>query len=134
MTKNIPFLISGILIGIILFQSVCIAPAINQLIDAKQASVFLRHIWPSFFLIIGILSFLSFALILRWHRQQAKPKYFALFSAVLMTICFLMIPTINNARDIDNQTLWTVLHLCTVLFTFITLVLHSLSIFYWKFK
>ena len=63
MMKNLPLIISSIIVGIILFQSALVAPAINRLINAEDASVFLRYIWPKFFLIIAILSLASFVVI-----------------------------------------------------------------------
>ena len=134
MIKHLPFLISGTIIGMLLFQSICIVPAINRLIGTEQASMLLRHIWPHFFLIIALLSIASYLLIVKSHRQQVKPKYYALFSFLLMMICFFAVPTINHAKDVNNQALWTILHLGTMVFTLVALVLHTLTLFQWKFK
>tara|TARA_B110000908_G_scaffold69855_1_gene84222 strand:+ start:457 stop:663 length:207 start_codon:yes stop_codon:yes gene_type:complete len=49
MIKNIPLLISAIISGLILFQSTLVAPAVNKLINSKEASVFLRYIWAKVF-------------------------------------------------------------------------------------
>jgi len=134
MIKNIPLLISAIISGLILFQSTLVAPAVNKLINSKEASVFLRYIWPKFFLIIALLSLFSFLVIIYQNNNQNLAKYFTLSSFVLMTICYAITPLINNAKDTSNEQLWLVLHLATILITLIVLVLSVLTIIYWKFN
>ncbi len=131
MMKNLPLIISSIIVGIILFQSALVAPAINRLINAEDASVFLRYIWPKFFLIIAILSLASFVVIV-FNSNQNLFKYFALVGFVLMLICYLITPMINDAKDSLNDQLWTALHLTTIILTFITLIINALTIVYWK--
>ena len=134
MIKNIPLLISAIISGLILFQSTLVAPAVNKLINSKEASVFLRYLWPKFFLIIALLSLFSFLVIIYQNNNQNFAKYFTLSSFVLMTICYAITPLINNAKDTSNEQLWVVLHLATILITLIVLVLSVLTIIYWKFN
>ena len=134
MIKNIPLLISAIISGLFLFQSTLVAPAVNKLINSKEASVFLRYIWPKFFLIIALLSLFSFLVIIYQNNNQNLAKYFTLSSFVLMTICYAITPLINNAKDTSNEQLWVVLHLATILITLIVLVLSVLTIIYWKFN
>tara|TARA_B110000211_G_scaffold78691_1_gene92225 strand:+ start:583 stop:990 length:408 start_codon:yes stop_codon:yes gene_type:complete len=134
MIKNIPLLISAIISGLILFQSTLVAPAVNKLINSKEASVFLRYIWPKFFLVIALLSLFSFLVIIYQNNNQNLAKYFTLSSFVLMTICYAITPLINNAKDTSNEQLWVVLHLATILITLIVLVLSVLTIIYWKFN
>ena len=129
--KNLPLIISSIIVGIILFQSALVAPAINRLINAEDASVFLRYIWPKFFLIIAILSLASFVVIVI-NSNQNLYKYVSIVSFVLMLICYLITPMINDAKDSLNDQLWTALHLSTIILTFITLIINVLTITYWK--
>ena len=131
MMKNLPLIISSIIVGIILFQSALVAPAINRLINAEDASVFLRYIWPKFFLIIAILSLASFVVI-AINSNQNLYKYVSIVSFVLMLICYLITPMINDAKDSLNDQLWTTLHLSTIILTFITLIINALTIVYWK--
>ena len=56
MINKVPYLISAIIIGLIIYQSGFIAPSINKIIDKDNASIYLRFIWPKFFLIIAFLS------------------------------------------------------------------------------
>ena len=60
MLKQLPYIISGLIVGIILFQSSLIAPAINNLTSPKEDSILLRYIWPKFFITIGSLSLITY--------------------------------------------------------------------------
>tara|TARA_Y100001933_G_C18522311_1_gene365469 strand:+ start:98 stop:517 length:420 start_codon:yes stop_codon:yes gene_type:complete len=133
MLKNLPYLNSGIIIGIILFQSIFIAPAINQLINTNEAAIFLRYIWPVFFIIIGLLSLISFISILKNKIHKQSLKIYMIISFVLMLSCLISVPFINNAKDVNNEFLWSILHMKTVVFTLITLFLNILLILRWNF-
>ena len=129
--KNLPLVFSAMIVGITLFQSALVAPAINKLINVEDASVFLRYIWPKFFIIIAVISLASF-LILLINSNQSLFKYISFISFVLMLVCYLITPMINEAKDSLNDQLWTVLHLSTIILTFITLIINILTIIYWK--
>ena len=133
MLKQLPFLISGLIIGIILFQSSLIAPAINKLIPLKDAAVLLRFIWPKFFIIIGCLSLISFLIFTNYALTQPIVKYLALTSFLLMTFCYFITPMINEAKDISNNQLWTILHLTTIIMTFVVLLSNVCIILFKKF-
>ena len=129
--KNLPLVFSAMIIGITLFQSVLVAPAINKLINDEDASVFLRYIWPKFFIIIAVISLVSFVILII-NSNQNLFKYISFISFVLMLVCYLITPMINEAKDSLNDQLWTVLHLSTIILTFITLIINTLTIIYWK--
>ena len=134
MIKIIPLINAGIIIGIVLFQSLLVAPGINELISTKEASIFLRFIWPKFFIVIGIISIISFIILTIKNKIQNLPKVFFIISFLLMLACFIITPFINEAKDTNNEMLWSTLHLLTIFFTLITLVLNFLTIIYWKFE
>ncbi len=134
MLKIIPLINAGIIIGIVLFQSLLVAPGINELISTKEASIFLRFIWPKFFIVIGIISIISFIILTIKNKIQNLPKVFFIISFLLMLTCFIITPFINEAKDTNNEMLWSTLHLLTIFFTLITLVLNFLTIIYWKFE
>ena len=133
MIKNLPFLLSGIIISIILYQSVLIAPAINELININDASVFLRFIWPKFFVLISLLSLFSLIVIIYNKDSNSKKKYFVVTSFLTMLFCLSAVPFINEAKDIDNEFLWSILHLITVILTLVTLIINILIMTKWDF-
>jgi len=130
---QIPLIICSMVSGIILFQSVLIAPAINKLIDQKQASILLRYLWPKFFFSIGSLSIISFVSSLIYRPDQLLTKYSSGLSFVFMSICYLIVPIINNAKDASKNRLWSNLHLTTVFLTLITLILSISTIYFSNF-
>ena len=132
MINKIPYLISAIIIGLIIYQSGFIAPSINKIIDKENASIYLRFIWPKFFLIIAFLSIVSFIVIYFLDVNQLYPKYLSLGSFILMILSYLLIPFINNARDSENNSLFFYLHLLSMIFTLITLIVNVLIIKFWN--
>ena len=134
MTENLPFTISCIISSIILFQSFFIAPSINRIITTKEASKFLRYLWPKFFVIISILCI--FSLITNYYLDIEKNivNYFMIICIIFMLVCYFITPIINKAKDNSKNKLWTVLHLATVILTLITLVLNILIIYFWQFN
>ena len=134
MKNNIPFFVSSIIIGIILFQSLLIAPSINKLINTAEAAIFLRFIWPIFFILIALLSLISLIFTIIKKDINSKIKNYTIFSFLLMLFCFILVPFINNAKDENNEFLWTLLHMTTVIFTFLTLLVNSFILIRWDFK
>ena len=134
MINNLPFTISCIISAIILFQSLFIAPSINKIITTKEASKFLRYLWPKFFVIISILCI--FSLITNYYLDIEKNivNYFMIICIIFMLLCYFITPIINKAKDNSKNKLWTVLHLATVILTVITLVLNILIIYFWQFN
>ncbi len=124
----VTLIIASTISGLILFQSFLIAPSINKLLEKKGASVFLRHIWPKFFLVISLLSLIS--LLFEFYINSSTIIIiFSFISFILMLVCFIITPVINKAKDNSKKKLWTILHLGTVLITLIVLVLNIFKIY-----
>ena len=131
--KLIPIILSGVIIGIILYQSLLIAPSINKLLSTQDASLYLRFIWPKFFIIIGIISLISWILILNFSSDQNTAKIISLSSFVLMLICYVMIPYMNSAKDSGASTLFIFLHAISMILTLVTLLINIILIAKWKY-
>tara|TARA_B100000900_G_C20279949_1_gene593618 strand:- start:271 stop:669 length:399 start_codon:yes stop_codon:yes gene_type:complete len=128
MSNNIILVCSAIICALILYQTVLIAPAINKKINAKDASVFLRFIWPKFFLVIGLISLFSSIFLFYYKLDQNILKFCSLFSFILMAVCYIITPIINKAKDESNEKKWKVLHLSTVIMTSLVLILNIILI------
>ncbi len=131
--KLIPIILSGVIIGIILYQSLLIAPSINKLLSAQDASIYLRYVWPKFFIIIGVISLISWILILNFSPDQNTAKIISIISFTLMVICYVLIPYINSAKDSANDTLFIFLHATSMIFTLVTLLINIFLIVKWKY-
>ena len=129
MLHYLPLICSSIVSAIIMFQTILIAPAINKRINSKEASIFLRFIWPKFFLIIGFISLTSTVCLFLFNIEQNVAKISSISSVFLMFICYILTPVINNAKDKSNDKTWAILHLSTVIMTSLVLILNIISIF-----
>ena len=125
---SITLIIASVISGLILFQSFLVAPSVNKLLERKGASIFLRYIWPKFFLLISLLSLIS--LLFELHINSSTIIIvFSFIVFILMLVCFIITPLINKAKDNSKKQLWTILHLGTVLITLIVLILNIFKIY-----
>ena len=131
--KLIPIILSGVIIGTILYQSLLIAPSINKLLSAQDASIYLRYVWPKFFIIIGAISLISWILILNFSPDQNTAKIISIISFILMVICYVLIPYMNSAKDSANDTLFIFLHATSMILTLVTLLINIFLIVKWKY-
>ena len=131
--KNLPPYISGAICGLILFQSVIVAPSINNLLQPADASTYLRYIWPKFFIIISVLSIFSLLAIYSLNSNQSFAKIASILTLIFMLVCYFIIPSMNNARDSANDSLFFILHSVSIGLTIITLTLNLLLFIKWKF-
>ena len=131
--KLIPIILSCVIIGIILYQSLLIAPSINKLLSVQDASIYLRYVWPKFFIIIGAISLISWILILNFSPDQNIAKIISITSFILMVICYVLIPYMNSARDSANDTFFIFLHATSMILTLATLLINIFLIVKWKF-
>ena len=113
-------LLSGVISGMILFQTTIVAPVVFTTLDAENASKFLRKIFPRFFMVIFILG--TSALIVSSVFLSIQGIVIAAVTAISMIISYLVVPATNKARDEDRSTAFRRLHTLTVVLTLITLL------------
>ena len=113
-------LLSGVISGMILFQTTIVAPVVFTTLDAENASKFLRKIFPRFFMVIFILGIS--ALIVSSVFLSIQGIVIAAVTAISMIISYLVVPATNKARDEDRSTAFRRLHTLTVVLTLITLL------------
>lgn len=133
MLKHLPLFITGIISGLIIYQSAMIAPSINKLLSTQDASSYLRFIWPKFFLIIAFLSIVGGIITQFSNPDQGFAKIIFIVSFALMIMCFFTVPFMNDARDFGKQNLFFILHAGSMIFTLIVLVINLLILIYWKY-
>ena len=131
--KIIPIIFSSVIIGIILYQSLLIAPSINKLLNTQDASLYLRYIWPKFFIIVGVISLISWILILNFSPDQNTAKIISITSFILMVVCYVLIPYMNSAKDSANDTFFIFLHATSMILTLVTLLINIFLIVKWKY-
>ena len=120
MIVNIQILISGLICGVILFQTAIIAPSVFKILKPENAGPFLRSIFPKLFMFVAFLS--SAGLILSLISDSGITIYVYAFSLIFMTICYYIVPMTNQARDSGDDKTFRNLHTISVVLTMLVLI------------
>ena len=127
MFSNIPLLLSGIISGMILFQSAIVAPSVFKILREENAGPFLRVIFPKLFLVITLLGCIQ--LLFSYFLFSLNIFVIGLITSILMATCYLIIPSTNKARDEGDNKKFSRLHSISVSFTLIVLISNLLLFF-----
>ena len=119
MMSNILIFFSGLISGMIIFQSALVAPTIFNILSEEQAGPFLRKIFPKLFLTITFLGIFSFVIAI--FNENLLITLIPLTTAILMAICYSLVPMTNRARDAGNAKLFSRLHFASVSLTILVL-------------
>ena len=127
MFDSIPIFISGLITGMIIFQTSVIAPSVFKTLSEEGAGPFLRSIFPKLFLIILVLG--AFQAILSIIQASITLTVVGFITFTSMLISYLIVPATNKARDENDQESFKRLHLISVILTVIVLLTNILFIF-----
>ena len=120
MIVNIQILISGLICGVILFQTAIVAPSVFKILKPENAGPFLRSIFPKLFMFVAFLS--SAGLILSLISGTDISIYVYAFSLIFMSICYYIVPMTNQARDSGDDKSFRNLHTISVVLTMLVLI------------
>ncbi|MED5445242.1 MAG: DUF4149 domain-containing protein [Actinomycetota bacterium] len=125
--SNIINLLCGLVAGTIVFHSAIVAPTVFRTLGERDASVFLRTIFPKFFLFLTLINVVNVLLAL--IDGQFGVMVMAAISAVLMGIAYGIIPMTNRSRDEGLQQRFSQLHRVSVLLTVAVLSINVVAAF-----
>ena len=125
--SNLITLLSGLVVGTIIFHSAIVAPTVFRTLGESDASIFLRTIFPKFFLFLTLINVVNFFLAL--IDDQPGIMVVAAISALLMGIAYGLIPLTNSSRDEGLQQRFMQLHRLSVLLTVCVLCMNVTTIF-----
>ena len=125
--SNIINLLCGLVAGTIVFHSAIVAPTVFRTLGERDASVFLRTIFPKFFLFLTLINVVNVLLAL--IDGQFAVMVMAAISAVLMGIAYGIIPMTNRSRDEGLQQRFSQLHRASVLLTVAVLSINVVAAF-----
>ena len=128
MLVNLQILISGLICGVILFQTAIIAPSIFKVLSPDNAGPFLRTIFPKLFMFVAALSGVGFVLSFISSNTTGLIVFFG--SLLFMLICYYIVPMTNRARDAGNDNAFKRLHTVSVVLTMIVLLSNLLWVFF----
>ena len=125
----IQVLISGVICGLILFQSVFVAPVVFKELPEESRPIILRSLFPKLFKSIAVAGIL-FTLVTYLEGSTVLITYLVgLFTFLSGLICNSMINATNKARDEGNQERFATLHRISVLLTVSVLAVNLMWIF-----
>lgn len=125
--SNLITLLCGLVAGTIVFHSAIVAPTVFRTLGEHDASVFLRTIFPKFFVFLTFVNVINFLLAL--IDGQFAVTVMAAISAVLMGIAYGIIPMTNRSRDEGLQQRFAQLHRVSVLLTVAVLSINVVAAF-----
>ena len=125
--SNLITLLCGLVAGTIVFHSAIVAPTVFRTLGERDASVFLRTIFPKFFVFLTFVNVINFLLAL--IDGQFAIMVMAAISAVLMGIAYGIIPMTNRSRDEGLQQRFAKLHRVSVLLTVAVLAINVVAAF-----
>ena len=129
MLFNLELVISGTICGIILLQTSVIAPSVFRYLDQSQTRDLLRAIFPKFFLFILILASLSLMVGILNNVKFDIQIIIASLTVALSILCYIIIPSTNEAKDKNNQKKFKFLHNVSVISTVIILITNLSLVF-----
>ena len=122
MIENLIQNLIAISLGAMLFFSFVIAPVIFKILDANNASKFVRKIFPHYYLINLII--LSITVLLLFYISSINLDfYITLVIAILFAFSlFVLMPLINKFKDSKEEKKFKYLHALSVIINFIQII------------
>ena len=122
-------LVSGLVCGLILFQSAFVAPTVFRELPEANRPIILRSLFPKLFKSIAAAGFVFIVITLSRDQESMVPYLTGSFTLFSGFVCNAMIGVTNHARDHGNDRLFSLLHTISVLLTLATLVANLIWIF-----
>ncbi len=115
--------LTAIILGAMIFFSFVVAPTTFKLLDEENSRKFIRGIFPFYYLLNLILSFI--ASVLFFLNQSLSIDFLLMASiCILFTISnFILMPMINKFRDNNEDKKFKISHFISVIINFIQLIL-----------
>ena len=119
-------MISGVIVGVIIFHTIYVTRTVFHNLDEENTKIFLRAIFPKFFLLLNFLGF-AFLLVGGYVNPGINEIFFmACSNTVLPAIAYFLIPITNRAKDNGEESKFKTLHFISVLLTLVLLLSNSL--------
>ena len=119
-TLSLLILSYSLVLGIIFAQVLLTAPVVFKVLDNQNASIFLRKIFPRYYLLLTLLTLI--ALLVSYLFFQIVDIYLALTAVSFSFLGYIIIPLTNAARDRGWDKVFKGLHNLSVFNTLIILL------------
>ena len=122
---SIIFLINGVICGIILLQTLVVAPSVFKSLGELHAGPFLRSLFPKFFIVLSVLGLIGAILSI---LNGINLSFFIAISSMLLSVsAYLLIPATNRAKDKNDKKAFSRLHGLSVFSTILILIMNLAS-------
>ncbi len=119
-------MISGVIVGVIIFHTIYVTRTVFHNLDEENTKIFLRAIFPKFFLLLNFLGF-AFLLAGGYINPGLNEIFFmGCSNTVLPAIAYFLIPITNRAKDEGQESKFKTLHSISVLLTLVLLLSNCL--------
>ena len=114
--------LTAIILGVMIFFSFVVAPTTFKLLDEEKSRKFIRGIFPFYYLLNLIFSFVASVL---FFLNQNLSNNFLLMTSVCVLFAisnFILMPMINKFRDTGENKKFKISHFISVIINFIQLI------------
>ena len=119
MIFNISLYIISMILGIMIFFSFVVAPVAFSSLDKESYSVFIRKIFPYYYLINLALSLVVFFIFIYLNIFEIKFYLISLTAIIFFISNYLLMPLINKYSDQNLYQKFKYSHLLSVILNFI---------------
>ena len=116
----------SLVLGIIFAQVLLTAPVVFKVLDNQNASLFLRKIFPRYYLLLFLITLI--ALLISYLFFNKFDIYFALTAVFFSIFGYVIIPLTNVAKDRGWDNMFKALHNLSVFNTIIILIVSIIQI------
>ena len=115
-------IIPPLVLGSMLFFSIAIAPKIFTVLPSEEAGKFVRSIFPTYYMYNG-LQYLVLTTLMFYKGQTGNILYLSCLILLFFIFSnYILMPQINKSRDINNQKIFKLLHLFSVVINFLIII------------
>ena len=129
-TMKTQLILSGIISGSIIFQTVIIAPSVFKLLEVNDVRNLLRHIFPRLFTFLSIIGLISITCNLVLGVTIYIQYLVSALSFIIPSMCYLIIPETNKAKDSGDEKKFDMLHKISVILTMVLLLINLSWLFF----
>lgn len=122
MIENLIRNLTAMTLGMMLFFSFVVAPIIFKVLNANNASDFVRKIFPYYYMVN--LSFLSVVVLLLFYSSSIGLEFFITLTIVILFAfsLFILMPMINKLKDKNEEKKFKYSHGLSVIINFIQII------------
>ena len=122
MIENLIQNLIAISLGAMLFFSFVIAPVIFKVLDANNASKFVRKIFPYYYLVNLVV--LSIAVLLLFYISSIDIDFYITLIITILFVfsLFILMPLINKLKDNKEERKFKYSHTLSVIINFIQII------------